>query len=84
MLGCVDIFRYILRQTDKLPLLPTQVQDAKLLHWVPPKERSEFLISEACTPATDAKLCHSDANHCHRALTAEGKPPLPLYSLPKP
>ena len=47
MLGCVDIFRYILRQTDKLPLLPTQVQDAKLLHWVPPKERSEFLISEA-------------------------------------
>lgn len=49
MLGCVDIgpFRYILRQTDKLPLLPTQVQDAKLLHWAPSKERSEFLISEA-------------------------------------
>ena len=33
---------------------------------------------------TDANLCHSDANHCHRALMAEKKSLLPLYSLPKP
>lgn len=33
---------------------------------------------------TDANLCHTDANHCHRALMAEKKSLLPLYSLPKP
>lgn len=32
----------------------------------------------------DANLCHSDANHCHRAREVEETPPLPLYSLPKP
>ena len=33
---------------------------------------------------TDANLCHTDANHCHRAQKVEKAPPLPLYSLPKP
>lgn len=43
-----------------------------------------LLFRWLCIPATDANHCHSDANYCHRVLTAEETPPLPLYSLPKP
>ena len=47
------------------------------------KDRT-LLFLRLCTPATDANRCHSDANHCHRALIAEDTSLKPLYSLPKP
>ena len=50
----------------------------------PRRKDRNFLSRRLCTPVTDANLCHSDANHCHRALMAEKKSLLPLYSLPKP
>lgn len=77
---------------EVLGLPPSPLSDRQSPSSVRPKAecqifclaRQRNVFQYAIWTLTDANLCHSDANHCHRVLIAEKKPPRPLYSPLKP
>ena len=86
MLGCVGIDTFCAKLTNyRFSLLKCKMPNCFI--GLPRRKDRKPLFRRLCalvTPVPDANLCHTDANHCHRALMAEKKSLLPLYSLPKP
>ena len=76
----MSVEQYLPCRTSNLPLYSDHKQNARFSFW-----HSEVMsLNTLFLTLTDANLCHSDANHCHRARMVEKTPPLPLYSLSKP
>lgn len=89
----IDVCRGLyVEDAEVLGLLPPPLSDWQSPSSVRPKAecqifclaRQRNVFQYAIWTLTDANLCHTDANHCHRGQKVEKAPPLPLYSLPRP